>query len=102
MKSILSLIRVTTVCHAFCVAVLLAIFGVAEASAQISNANPRLLFTDLESGPNNGGKDNLGAFITLYGEGFGAQRGGNSKVTIGGIEVAKYVSWGQAMVLVVL
>ncbi|MBI5476099.1 MAG: T9SS type A sorting domain-containing protein [Ignavibacteriales bacterium] len=94
MKSILSLIRVTTVCHAFCVAVLLAIFGVAEASAQISNANPRLLFTDLESGPNTGGKDNLGAFITLYGEGFGAQRG-NSKVTIGGVEVAKYMSWGQ-------
>jgi hypothetical protein len=94
MKSILSLIGVTTVCHAFCAVVLLAVFGVTEAAAQISNANPRLLFTDLESGPNTGGEDNLGAFITLYGEGFGAQRG-NSTVTIGSVEVAKYVSWGQ-------
>ena len=55
---------------------------------------PALFFTDLTSGPKNGGQDNLGAFITLYGEGFGAQHG-NSTVTIGGIEVANYVIWGQ-------
>ena len=57
-------------------------------------AAPRLLFTDLESGPKTGGQDNLGAFITLYGEGFGATRG-SSTVTIGGAEVARYVTWGQ-------
>lgn len=57
-------------------------------------AGPRLFFTDLVSGPNTGGQDNLGVFITLYGEGFGIERGG-STVTIGGQEVAAYVSWGE-------
>lgn len=59
-----------------------------------STPAPALLFTDITSGPNTGGQDNLGVFITLYGEGFGAQRG-SSTVTIGGMEVAKYVLWGQ-------
>ena len=60
----------------------------------IDSTQPRLFFTDLESGPNSGGQDNLGAFITLYGEGFGKARG-NSQVTIGGRAVAKYVIWGE-------
>ncbi|HSB90066.1 MAG TPA: IPT/TIG domain-containing protein, partial [Anaerolineales bacterium] len=55
---------------------------------------PRLFFTDLESGPATGGQDDLGAFITIYGEGFGAAQG-NSTVTIGGQEVARYVLWGE-------
>ena len=55
---------------------------------------PRLFFSDLESGPNRGGQDDLGCFITLWGEGFGAARG-DSKVTIGGQEVARYVEWGE-------
>ncbi|MBI4469901.1 MAG: hypothetical protein HY650_11340 [Acidobacteria bacterium] len=55
---------------------------------------PRLFFTDLESGPNTGGQDDLGAFITIYGEGFGVQRG-SSTVTIAGQEVARYVIWGE-------
>jgi hypothetical protein len=56
-------------------------------------APPALFFTDIESGPNSGGQDTLGAFITLWGEGFGATRG-TSTVTIGGHEVARYVLWG--------
>ena len=36
----------------------------------------------------------MGAFVSIYGEGFGASRG-SSKVTIGGVEAAKYVIWGQ-------
>lgn len=55
---------------------------------------PVLFFTDLISGPKTGGQDNLGAFVTIYGENFGATRG-TSTVTLGGVEVAKYVSWGQ-------
>ncbi len=55
---------------------------------------PRLFFSDLESGPNTGGENNLGAFITLYGEGFGASRGA-STVTVGGKEVARYLAWGE-------
>lgn len=60
----------------------------------VSSGNPRAFFTDLESGPNTGGQDDLGAFITIYGEGFGAAQG-NSTVTIGGQEVARYVLWGE-------
>lgn len=62
-----------------------------------SGADPgaaRIFFTDLTSGPNTGGQDGLGVFITIYGEGFGAARG-NSVVTIGGQEVSRYVIWGQ-------
>ncbi len=55
---------------------------------------PDFFFTDLESGPNTGGQDNLGAFITLCGEGFGTSRGA-STVTIGGQPVAQYVLWGE-------
>jgi len=54
---------------------------------------PALFFTDLESGPNTGGQDDLGVFITIWGEGFGASRG-NSTVTLGGHEVGRYVVWG--------
>ncbi len=66
----------------------------AESMDEGPTVPPRIFFTDLESGPNTGGQDNLGAFITIWGEGFGATRG-NSIVTIGGVEVAKYVTWGQ-------
>ncbi len=63
-------------------------------AAPSDGAGPRLFFSDLESGPNVGGQDSLGAFVTIYGEGFGASRGA-STVTIGGREVAKYALWGQ-------
>lgn len=61
--------------------------------AEASSGAPAIFFTDIQSGPKTGGQDNLGAFITIWGEGFGASRG-SSKVTIGGTEVAKYVIWG--------
>jgi hypothetical protein len=61
--------------------------------AQGQLAPPRLFFTDLESGPNSGGQDDQGVFITILGEGFGAARG-DSTVTLGGQEVARYVVWG--------
>lgn len=55
---------------------------------------PVAFFTDLVSGPVTGGQDDLGVFITIHGEGFGAERG-SSTVSIGGQEVARYVTWGQ-------
>jgi len=55
---------------------------------------PRLFFTDLESGPASGGEGGLGVFVTLYGEGFGPQRG-DSTVTLGQQEVAAYLQWGE-------
>ena len=60
----------------------------------MAQADPVLFFTDITSGPKTGGQDNLGAFISIYGEGFGALRG-SSTVRIGGTEVAKYVIWGE-------
>jgi hypothetical protein len=73
---------------------LVMLVNVAGAHEGAGDPPPRLFFTDIESGPNTGGQDNLGAFITLWGEGFGDSRG-SSTVTIGGQEVARYVTWGQ-------
>ena len=61
-----------------------------EQQGPLAGEGPRLFFTDLESGPNTGGQDNLGAFLTIWGEGFGATRG-SSTVVIGSQEVARYL-----------
>ena len=39
---------------------------------------PRIFFSDLESGPNTGGQHNDGAFVTIYGTRFGTTRGASS------------------------
>jgi len=71
-----------------------AVLGLALVLPVGAAAQPRLLFTDLESGPVTGGALDLGVFVTLYGEGFGAAQGG-STVTFGGVPAARYVSWQQ-------
>src|SRR5579871_4438743 len=53
---------------------------------------PRIFFSDLESGPNIGGQKNLGVWVTIWGKGFGAERGA-STVTIGGGAAADYPIW---------
>ena len=53
---------------------------------------PRIFFSDLESGPNIGGQKNLGVWVTIWGKGFGAERGA-STVTIGGGAAAEYPIW---------
>jgi hypothetical protein len=55
---------------------------------------PAILFTDVAAGPNTGGPQNFGVPISIFGKGFGATRG-SSKVTIDGVEVARYLVWGQ-------
>jgi hypothetical protein len=57
-----------------------------------AQAPPRIFFSDLESGPNIGGQKNHGAWVTIWGKGFGAERGG-STVTIGGGAAAEYPIW---------
>ena len=79
--------------HAALLIVLLACFWAAARPCLGDTSPPALFFTDLESGPNTGGQDDLGVFITIWGEGFGASRD-NSTVTLGGQEVARYVIWG--------
>jgi IPT/TIG domain len=55
-------------------------------------AGLRLFYSDLESGPNAGGENGKGAFVTLYGNGFGASRG-TSTVTVGGGAADNYPIW---------
>jgi IPT/TIG domain len=57
-----------------------------------AQAPPRIFFSDLESGPNIGGQKNLGAWVTIWGKGFGAARGA-STVTIGGGAAGDYPIW---------
>lgn len=72
-------------------AALLAI--IVSGTSGVARSAPALFFSDITSGPKTGGQDNLGAFVTLYGEGFGASQG-SSTVTIGGQPVARTLIWG--------
>jgi hypothetical protein len=69
----------------------------AVAQAQL----PRVFFTDLDSGPNSGGENNRGVFVTIAGNRFGATRG-TSTVRFGGGEVATYVAWSNTKIVVEL
>ncbi len=62
---------------------------------------PRIFFTDIISGPNDGGQDDQGAFVTLYGKGFGASQG-SSTVTVGGGEAIAYPLWSDTKVTIQL
>jgi hypothetical protein len=55
-------------------------------------AGSALFFSDLTSGPNQGGQDNKGAFVTIWGNGFGSARS-TSTVTIGGGAADNYPIW---------
>src|SRR5206468_4157937 len=67
------------------------------ASALAQTAGPRIIFSDLQSGPNSGGANNQGAVVTIYGIGFGASRGA-SFVTVGGVNAAGYLQWSDTRV----
>jgi hypothetical protein len=54
---------------------------------------PVILFSDVEYGPTDGGPNDLGVPISLFGTGFGSAQG-SSTVTIGGVEVESYLIWG--------
>ncbi len=60
---------------------------------------PRIFYTDIDRGPSIPANGGGGAFITVYGRGFGSSRG-LSKVTIGGTEPASYFSWSDVKVVV--
>ncbi len=52
---------------------------------------PVVLYTDIGSGPNSGGENNNGAYLSIFGKNFGSSGLGTTvKVTIGGVEVASY------------
>ena len=55
-------------------------------------AGAALFFSDLTSGPNQGGQNGKGAFVTVWGNGFGDTQG-TSTVTIGGGAADNYPIW---------
>lgn len=58
-------------------------------------AEPKVFFTDIVSGPNSGGENGKGIYLSIFGKGFGASQG-SSKVYINGSEVGAYKYWGPA------
>ena len=78
----------------FIIAAFVLLFTLA-ANAQYSA--PRIFFSDLQSGPNTGGQNNLGAIVTIYGQGFGATQG-SSTVSVGGAAAASYLAWSDTKV----
>src|SRR5215472_4211576 len=64
-------------------------------------ATPVIFYSDLESGPNTGGENNGGAYVTLYGNHFGGSLG-TSKVTVGGGVVGAYTIWTDKKIVVQL
>ncbi|MFC2061041.1 choice-of-anchor Q domain-containing protein [Elusimicrobiota bacterium] len=59
---------------------------------------PVIFYSDLTSGPNTGGKDNKGAFVTIWGKNFGDEKG-SSYVEIGGGEPDNYLSWSDTEIV---
>ena len=58
---------------------------------------PLVLYTDLASGPNSGGENGKGAYLSVFGKNFGSGPAGTAvKVTIGGVEVDNYRYFGPA------
>jgi hypothetical protein len=57
-------------------------------------APPAVFFSDLTSGPKDGGKDNQGVFVTVVGKNFGSSQG-DGYVTIGGGRAAAYPVWND-------
>src|SRR5579871_6400627 len=64
----------------------------------LSAQTPRIFFSDLESGPNVGGKSNNGAWVAIWGKGFGAERGA-STVTVGGGAAVAYPLWTDSQII---
>lgn len=61
------------------------------------SAPPRIFFSDLESGPNAGGQNGKGAWVTVWGKGFGATQG-TSTVSVGGGLVDNYPVWSDGKI----
>jgi hypothetical protein len=78
------------------VSLLCLLLSAAFMSAQA--APPRIFFSDLESGPNSGGQNNNGVWVTIWGKGFGATQG-TSTVKVGTGAVASYPLWSDAKII---
>lgn len=69
----------------------------AQWPAQKTPPPPLLVYTDIVSGPNEGGENNQGIYLSLFGKNWGkGGLGSDLKVFIGGVEVDNYRSLGNA------
>lgn len=65
----------------------------------LAGAAPRVFYTDIINGPKTGGLNNLGAFLTIFGSGFGATQS-TSTVTINNTAVGAVIQWSDAKITV--
>jgi hypothetical protein len=57
--------------------------------------NPLALYSDIASGPNTGGENSDGIYLTVFGKNFGSgQLGVNTKVYVNDVEVKRYMNPG--------
>jgi hypothetical protein len=69
---------------------------VTAAVAQVAGG-PLVLYTDVASGPNSGGENNNGAYLSIFGKNFGSSGLGSTvHVYVGGTEVSSYRYLGPA------
>ncbi len=59
---------------------------------------PAVFYSDLTSGPNTGGENNAGVYVTIYGQRFGASQG-SSFVTIGSGKASLYKTWSNTRIV---
>lgn len=62
----------------------------------VAGAAPRIFYTDIESGPNTGGENDNGSYLSIFGQGFGTDLG-QVKVNVGNGEVVRYMYLGPSM-----
>lgn len=72
---------------------------VLAAFAPLAPGAPKIYYTDIVTGPNTGGENNLGAYLTIFGKGFGTTQG-TSQVTINNAPVAAVKQWTENKVTV--
>lgn len=66
-------------------------------AAALPSDLPVVMYTDIASGPNSGGENNHGAYLSIFGKNFGSGGlGSRIKVKIGGVEVDNYRYLGPA------
>jgi hypothetical protein len=63
------------------------------------HSQPRISFSDIQSGPSSGGEGGAGAFITVVGSGFGDQQG-KSAATLSGSPIHRIVQWSAHKIVV--
>lgn len=78
-------------CYALAGMTAIALMWPAQEVTAASSDAPIVLYTDIASGPNSGGENNHGAYLSIFGKNFGSSGLGSIvKVTVGGIEVDNY------------